>query len=45
MYFIPRVDGEYLPEDPATLVLDGRHAKIDLMAGIVADEGALLTNG
>ncbi|XP_050727486.1 esterase E4-like isoform X2 [Eriocheir sinensis] len=39
--FTPWVDGEYIPEHPAQLVLDGRHAQVDIMSGVTRDEGAL----
>ncbi|XP_050727496.1 esterase E4-like [Eriocheir sinensis] len=41
--FTPWVDGEYLPEHPAQLVLEGRHAQVDIMAGSTRDEGAFFT--
>lgn len=41
--FTPWVDGEYLPEHPAQLVRDGRHAKVDIIAGVTKDEGAFFT--
>ncbi|XP_050727492.1 cholinesterase 2-like isoform X7 [Eriocheir sinensis] len=39
--FVPWVDGEYLPEHPAQLVLDGRHAQVEIMSGVTRDEGGL----
>lgn len=41
--FTPWVDGEYLPEHPAQLVLDGRHAQVDIIAGVTRNEGAFFT--
>lgn len=41
--FTPWVDGKYLPEHPAQLVLEGRHAQVDIMAGSTRDEGAFFT--
>lgn len=35
------MDGEYIPAHPAQLVLDGRHAQVDIMSGVTRDEGAL----
>ncbi|KAK3882432.1 hypothetical protein Pcinc_013184 [Petrolisthes cinctipes] len=40
---IPRVDGDYLPDHPAKLVREGHYHKVDLMAGIAAEVGGLLT--
>lgn len=37
----PWVDGHYIPDHPARLVRDGRHAKVDLMSGITQDDGAI----
>lgn len=39
----PRVDGDFLPEEPAHLVKIGRHQRVPLMSGITADEGAFIT--
>lgn len=41
--FTPWVDGEYLPEHPAQLVLEGRHTQVDIIAGVTRDEGAFFT--
>ncbi|ROT66280.1 JHE-like carboxylesterase 1 [Penaeus vannamei] len=37
----PRVDGEFLPDHPATLVREGRYNRVDIIAGKTRDEGAL----
>lgn len=39
--FTPWVDGEYLPDHPAKMIFDGRHAKVDIISGVTRDEGAL----
>lgn len=43
--FAPWVDGDYLPEHPAQLLLEGRHAQVDIIAGVTRDEGALFASG
>uniref|UniRef100_A0A0P4VQD2 Carboxylic ester hydrolase n=1 Tax=Scylla olivacea TaxID=85551 RepID=A0A0P4VQD2_SCYOL len=40
--FTPWVDGHYLPDHPAQLMRDGRHAKVDIISGITRDEGAIV---
>ncbi|XP_063599423.1 juvenile hormone esterase-like [Penaeus indicus] len=37
----PRVDGEFLPDHPATLIREGRYNRVDIIAGRTRDEGAL----
>ncbi|XP_047488696.1 uncharacterized protein LOC125039021 [Penaeus chinensis] len=37
----PRVDGEFLPDHPATLVREGRYNRVDVLSGVTRDEGAL----
>ena len=37
----PWADGHYLPDHPAQLVLEGRHAKVDIISGINRDDGAI----
>ncbi|XP_050720761.1 acetylcholinesterase-like isoform X6 [Eriocheir sinensis] len=39
-YMAPRVDGDYLPDNPANLVRDGRYNKVDVISGVCRDEGA-----
>ncbi|XP_042208761.1 cholinesterase 1-like [Homarus americanus] len=39
--FTPRVDGDYLPDEPAKLILEGRYNKVDLLAGHTSEDGAL----
>ncbi|KAK4300628.1 hypothetical protein Pmani_027182 [Petrolisthes manimaculis] len=39
----PRVDGVYLPQDPALLIKEARHHHIPLMSGITSHEGAMTT--
>ncbi|ROT73662.1 JHE-like carboxylesterase 1 [Penaeus vannamei] len=36
----PRVDGEFLPAHPATLVREGRYNRVDVLSGVTRDEGA-----
>ncbi|XP_045594339.2 carboxylic ester hydrolase [Procambarus clarkii] len=38
----PRVDGEFLVSDPATLLKDGRQKNVHLITGITQHEGALI---
>ena len=40
---VPVVDGEYLKEHPAKLISEGKHQKVDLMAGITSHEGNFLS--
>nr|XP_053646160.1 carboxylic ester hydrolase-like [Cherax quadricarinatus] len=35
----PRVDGDFLPDDPEVLVRDGRHKKVDIISGINSHDG------
>ncbi|XP_037088262.1 acetylcholinesterase-like [Pollicipes pollicipes] len=37
--FVPVVDGEFLPEDPAEALAAGRFKRAELLAGSVAEEG------
>lgn len=39
----PRVDGVFLPEDPALLIKEGRHHHVPLMSGVTSNEGAMTT--
>ncbi|MPC32134.1 Bile salt-activated lipase [Portunus trituberculatus] len=41
LIFTPWVDGHFLPDHPAKLMLDGCHAKVDIISGITRDEGSL----
>ncbi|ROT85548.1 JHE-like carboxylesterase 1 [Penaeus vannamei] len=34
----PRVDGEFLPAHPATLVREGRYNRVDVLSGVTRDE-------
>ncbi|XP_050713771.1 juvenile hormone esterase-like [Eriocheir sinensis] len=38
----PRVDGDFLPAEPETLMAEGRHKHTDIISGVTAQEGALL---
>ncbi|XP_037784824.1 esterase FE4-like isoform X2 [Penaeus monodon] len=40
----PRVDGDFLPDEPATLMRQGRYNRVDLMAGVTRDEGGMVAN-
>ncbi|KAK4309585.1 hypothetical protein Pmani_018808 [Petrolisthes manimaculis] len=39
----PRVDGKYLPEEPAFLMKEARHKRVDLMLGTNRHEGAFVS--
>lgn len=39
--FTPWVDGRFLPRHPAQLISEGSRAKVDIIAGITRDDGAL----
>ncbi|XP_042887469.1 venom carboxylesterase-6-like [Penaeus japonicus] len=39
---VPRIDGEFLPAHPATLVREGRYNRVDIISGKTRDEGSLL---
>ncbi|XP_063592301.1 juvenile hormone esterase-like [Penaeus indicus] len=43
LFFVPRVDGDFLPDDPNVLLREGRHQHVDLISGVTAHEGALGT--
>ncbi|XP_068234044.1 juvenile hormone esterase-like [Palaemon carinicauda] len=43
VFFAPRVDGEYIPDDPVTLVKEGRYHHVPTMMGINRDEGAIFS--
>ncbi|XP_037804945.1 cholinesterase 1-like [Penaeus monodon] len=38
----PSVDGEFLPDHPATLLREGRYNKVDVMTGVTKHEGQSL---
>lgn len=40
---IPRVDGDFLPDDPAVLLEKGRYNRVNLITGITAQDGDILT--
>ncbi|XP_037804495.1 venom carboxylesterase-6-like isoform X1 [Penaeus monodon] len=40
---VPRVDGDFIPDFPATLLKNNRYNKVDLIAGVTAHEGAFVT--
>ncbi|XP_063590805.1 venom carboxylesterase-6-like [Penaeus indicus] len=40
----PRVDGDFLPDDPEVLLRDARHAHVDVLSGVTANEGAFFIN-
>ncbi|XP_045613397.1 juvenile hormone esterase isoform X2 [Procambarus clarkii] len=44
MTVTPRVDGDFLQEEPGLLVREGRFRKVELMAGSVREEGAMFTH-
>lgn len=37
----PRVDGDYLPAEPETLMAEGRHKVTDIISGVTSHEGGL----
>ncbi|KAK8392786.1 hypothetical protein O3P69_014903 [Scylla paramamosain] len=38
-YMVPRVDGDYFPAHPATLMREGRYHKVDVISGVCQHEG------
>lgn len=40
---VPRVDGDFLPDEPATLMRRGKYNRVDIMAGVTRDEGGMVT--
>ncbi|XP_050701834.1 juvenile hormone esterase-like [Eriocheir sinensis] len=42
-YLAPRVDGEYLPDEPATLMLEGRFHHVPVIMGVNRDEMGMQT--
>lgn len=43
--FGPRVDGDYIPDDPVTLLKEGRYHHVPMLAGTNRDEGCVLSAG
>lgn len=41
----PRVDGDFLPDDPEALLREAKHAHVDVLSGVTANEGAFVING
>ncbi|XP_063610337.1 juvenile hormone esterase-like [Penaeus indicus] len=41
---LPRVDRDFLPDEPATLMRQGRYNRVDLMAGVTRDEGGMIAS-
>ncbi|KAK8732128.1 hypothetical protein OTU49_007197, partial [Cherax quadricarinatus] len=41
----PRVDGDFLPDDPEVLARDGRHKKVDIISGITSHDGGAFVTG
>lgn len=39
----PRVDGDFLPDLPAKLMVDKKYSKVNLLAGLTKHDGALLS--
>ncbi|XP_042209759.1 venom carboxylesterase-6-like isoform X1 [Homarus americanus] len=42
--FLPRVDGDILPDHPANLLRSGRYNKVDLISGITQHEGSFYSS-
>ncbi|XP_045618969.2 carboxylic ester hydrolase [Procambarus clarkii] len=42
--FGPRVDGDFIPEDPTKMILEGQYKMVDIMSGVTRDEGAFLAH-
>ncbi|ROT74375.1 JHE-like carboxylesterase 1 [Penaeus vannamei] len=40
---LPRVDGLFLPDHPATLLREGRYNKVDIISGVTRNEGTIVT--
>ncbi|XP_042861580.1 putative inactive carboxylesterase 4 [Penaeus japonicus] len=45
MRMFPRVDGDFIPDDPEVLLREGKYADVDVISGTTADEGAFFING
>ena len=43
--FVPRVDGNFVPEDPIKLMKEGKYNKVNIMMGGTRDEGGIITLG
>lgn len=41
--FGPRVDGDFIPEEPSQLLRTNQHQNIDIISGVTADEGGFFT--
>ncbi|CAL4086994.1 unnamed protein product, partial [Meganyctiphanes norvegica] len=42
--FGPRIDGDWLPDYPEVLLKEGKHHNVDILSGIMKNDGALFTN-
>ncbi|KAG7161814.1 Venom carboxylesterase-6-like 1 [Homarus americanus] len=42
--FGPRVDGDFLPDDPRQMLKDGRHQDVDIISGVMRHDGSLMTH-
>lgn len=40
----PRVDGDFLLDDPELLLREAKHARVDVISGVTANEGAFFIN-
>ncbi|XP_066988732.1 juvenile hormone esterase-like [Macrobrachium rosenbergii] len=43
LYAVPRIDGDFIPNHPLILLNEGSYNKVNIMSGITANEGGLLT--
>lgn len=43
--FAPRIDGDYLPEEPVTLLKEGRYHHVPILTGVNREEGCSMTAG
>lgn len=43
--FGPRVDKDFIPDNPYRLVKEGRHQHVDVISGVTSHEGSLFSSG
>ncbi|XP_064097361.1 neuroligin-4, X-linked-like [Macrobrachium nipponense] len=43
-YMVPRVDGDYIPAQPARLLKEGKYQRVNIMAGVCQNEVTVIVN-
>ncbi|KAB7507264.1 Carboxylesterase 1E [Armadillidium nasatum] len=42
IYVLPRIDGDFLPDHPETLLKQKRYSKVDMIMGVTKDDGSII---